>query len=359
MALSKDYAVKKITDFYSQFLPKAMQSGMGLLAESVNSFYTSVDKLGASTEQAFSQAILLATSQIAYFDNPSFSTKMPASPSIEDRIAVLPNSSTLVNYLYAKASPAERAEAVKMLDSGGIGKGNFVFGVSLSDKSKPSLTDIKNSAGLLNPGADKLSHSSLQLEGINDSQQEFLIAMYIGAFGRAPENGGLKFWANDLKGFLATGMSQPNAFLAVSNRISDAGKANGEKGTNLKDHDYASFAYTNILGRAPDQGGLKYWVDRFDNATLTRGDFLAEFLGAAQHSQTDYAFLNSRIAVSEFAALEKISGDKVARPDMYAVIAGVSDNSSAQARIDSLVNAHGVDIVGVKSQVVYDTWMGY
>jgi hypothetical protein len=115
----------------------------------------------------------------------------------------------------------------------------------------------------------------------------------------------------------------------------------------------------NILGRTPDEGGLKYWVDRFDNGTLTRGDFLATFLGAAQHSQTDYAFLNSRIAVSEFAALEKISGVNVPRPDMYAVIAGVSDNSSAQARIDSMVKTHGVDIVGVKPDVAFDTWMGY
>lgn len=359
MSLTRAAAATKITDFYNEFLPKAALSGMGLSVESINSFNSDINNHGLSVESAFTKSILIAVKQIAYFDNPGFVTKTPSSPSIEDRIAVLPSTSTLVNYLYAKASPTERAEAIKQIDSGGLAKGDFLLGLSLSSTYKAPISEIANSAKSISSTGTNLSHSSLHIDGINDSQQEFLIAMYIGAFGRSPENSGLKWWANDLKGYLDKGMSQPDAFLVVSNRIADAGKVNGEKGTSLNDHDYATFAYQNILGRAPDEGGLKYWVDRFDNGTLTRGDFLATFLGAAQHSQTDYAYLNSRIAVSEFVALEKISGLNVPRPDLAGAIAGVVDASSAQVRIDTLVKTYGVDIVGVKSEVVFDTWMGY
>lgn len=178
--------------------------------------------------------------------------------------------------------------------------------------------------------------------GVSSSQLDFLVAIYVGAFTRAPEYEGLKYWS----GYLARELkSQPNegaAFIALSKEMYNSGKNNGEGGTQLSNKEYVNFAYNNILGRDGDTGGIDYWNNELSSGNTDRGAFVSKFVSNALGNLKDGAFLEARIAVAKFAAQEKVSGPGAPGINLIEVIASVSDTSSALAAIDSINQRYGV-----------------
>ena len=176
--------------------------------------------------------------------------------------------------------------------------------------------------------------------GVSQSQLDFLVAVYVGAFTRAPEYEGLKYWG----GYLARELAQKNesdAFIALSKQMYSDGKGNGEGGTQLNDKAYVDFAYKNILGRTGDTGGVDYWNNQLSSGSIDRGSFVSKFVSDALGNPGDGEFLEARISVAKFAAQEKVSGPGSVGINLGSVIADVYDVSSALAAIEKINQRYG------------------
>ncbi|WP_425913259.1 DUF4214 domain-containing protein [Pseudomonas sp. GWSMS-1] len=190
-----------------------------------------------------------------------------------------------------------------------------------------------------------LPHSPLSFAGVSASQQDFLVALYVGAFSRAPEFDGLKFWAGALANQITYGANADVALQDIGRAMYQAGAQNGEGGTQLSTRDYVSFAYQNSLGREPDEGGFNFWVEVLESGQLQRGDFLATFLSSALDNPTgDSQFLNARITVAEYMAQEHVSGPGAPGLDagfLKSTLLAVTDEQSARKTIGDILQQYG------------------
>jgi len=93
--------------------------------------------------------------------------------------------------------------------------------------------------------------------------------LYQAAFARTPDIGGLSFWISQMdKGAALPQVSA--AFIGSAEFVS-------KYGANPSNGDFVTLLYQNVLGRAPDAGGLAFWVNQLDGGTITRPDTLIGF----------------------------------------------------------------------------------
>lgn len=354
-------AISNIESFYKSYLPTliARQPTDGY-QDAINLFNVNLDagwSVKASYDTVIAQGIILANS----FENayPSHPTPTPQQQINDIAFANSFPASEVVNYLYPKASAADKASLVASIKNGSLTVTDFASAISiLKAGSNPTVDQIKAAPEQLTPAAN-LPDSGLHFPGLSDHQLEFLTSMYIGGFSRAPEFEGLKYWSNELATDIQHGMTQSDAFLAVGHNIYQAGAQNGEAGTTLNTSDYVGFAYNNALGRAPDTAGFNYWVSDLNAGHITRGDFLTTFLTAGMNSDRDATYLSARTAVGEFAAQKHVSGIGAPGIDTKAILNGVTDIASAQTVINGIISKYGtapatqsIELVGVSSVAV-------
>ncbi|NVD97207.1 DUF4214 domain-containing protein [Massilia sp. BJB1822] len=92
--------------------------------------------------------------------------------------------------------------------------------------------------------------------------------LYRAAFDRMPDKGGLGFWIRALD----NGVS----FESVAQDFLHSPEFARLYGTQLNNHEILTKFYNNVLHRAPDAGGFKFWLDALD-AGVSRSHVLAEF----------------------------------------------------------------------------------
>ncbi|MDH3295329.1 MAG: DUF4214 domain-containing protein [Acidimicrobiia bacterium] len=104
--------------------------------------------------------------------------------------------------------------------------------------------------------------------GVSDS----ITRLYLAVFDRAPDAGGHQYWVDRY----VNGVGLP--------RIAEAFMSSEEWqrriGT-LTDTQFVTLLYNNVLGRTPDAGGQRYWLDQV-SAGLTRTDMLLWFSEGAE-----------------------------------------------------------------------------
>lgn len=123
---------------------------------------------------------------------------------------------------------------------------------------------------------ERISFSDGSLVFDLDSQHlEFTYRIYAAAYGRTPDEDGLRFWINtmdhlaevnpdlDLFGFLAMEFLGAPEFITLY-------------GSDPSDMDYVDAMYQNVLARMPDEGGYEFWVNAME-AGLNRADILVYF----------------------------------------------------------------------------------
>jgi hypothetical protein len=92
--------------------------------------------------------------------------------------------------------------------------------------------------------------------------------LYFAYFLRIPDFGGLTFWTGQLKaGVPLQNISQ--AFAQSAEFIARYGS--------LNNNDFVALVYNNVLGRAPDPGGLAFWKGQLDSGAMTRGQVMLAF----------------------------------------------------------------------------------
>ncbi|AMO21682.1 hypothetical protein GCM10027034_02130 [Ramlibacter solisilvae] len=97
-------------------------------------------------------------------------------------------------------------------------------------------------------------------------------ALYHAAFGRSGEHGGIEYWFDKLKDGLTLQQIAVGFTISPEFRTSAASSASN--------FDFVNGLYHNTFDRAPDTGGLAYWLDRLDHGA-TRADLLAAFANVA------------------------------------------------------------------------------
>ena len=83
--------------------------------------------------------------------------------------------------------------------------------------------------------------------------------LYVATFNRAPDAAGLTYWVNSV--FAIEQISQSFFDQAETQALYPEGTTTS---------DFITSIYDNLYGRAPGADGLAYWVDAFDDGTMTR-----------------------------------------------------------------------------------------
>ena len=98
--------------------------------------------------------------------------------------------------------------------------------------------------------------------------------MYLSAFGRVPDPGGQYTWDR----FLETG----TPLAAIAADFIGSAEFTARYGSSVSDSNFVTLLYQNVLGRAPDPGGLTTWLGVLAGGT-PRAQVLVDFSESAEH----------------------------------------------------------------------------
>lgn len=120
----------------------------------------------------------------------------------------------------------------------------------------PTLAERNRWVTQLETGTDRGS-IAIELAHTREWARQVVTDLYLDILDRAPDRDGLEFWAGRLVGGART--AQLGADLYGSKEyFTRSGGTNGS---------YVDAVYENLLGRAPDDAGRAYWVDRLDGGS--------------------------------------------------------------------------------------------
>ncbi len=339
MSKSRDDAVSQIEYFFRTYLAPYYQDeehtrriallNIELLDERIVRGQTPLEALSGMAHTLIAQ--LGVEAKIPTITGAIGSVSFSSYPFAE-----LVAPSNLVDLLHPTASAATKAALVDAIQQGHISNTDFVgsmLDVGRTDKA-PSADRLIEAIYAAGKGTPPLPDLDLAFPGLTDTQTEFLIGLYVAAFNRAPEHGGLKHWAGDLAKLLGAGVSEADAVKQLAKSLYFSGTQSGEQGTALSAAAYVAFVYKTVLGRDGDAGGIQHWSDEL-SAGADRSHFVAVFLTSALQAAGDGDYLKARIAVAEHAAQAHVSGPNTTI-DLAALLAGISDASDAYLAIRAL-----------------------
>lgn len=247
------------------------------------------------------------------------------------------NAGDLVRLVYPAYNLHEREAIIKAIENQSITNKDFFKAYLMVGQTElaPATATLLKTIEDAELASIHLPPHSLQFEGLHTAHTDFLIAIYIGTFNRAPEYDALSYWAQQLASFLATGMTEADALKAITRDIYWAGSQHGEAGTDLDDHAYIEFLYTNVLGRDSDLGGATYWQQALASGALARDELLTAFLTSALEAAGDGGYLTARIAVAAHATQVTLSNPATSL-DLVQVLDGISNSVQAASSIAHL-----------------------
>lgn len=207
-----------------------------------------------------------------------------------------------------------------------------------------------------------------------DPVMDKITELYIAYFNRAPEHGGLEGWSNNHHSLVASGLTDKQAYVNISNSFWEP--ASGEYGSitgyskTMSNQSFVEKVYANVLGRpdAPqtDAAGISGWVNALDSGAISsRGDFIISLIDGA-YSYIDAfptdpvsiyvdALLHNRIEVGRFFGQSEYSGALQGANAVNLGVAVLKGVDATQASVDA-VKAHIVagDIQLLAVPTAYD-----
>lgn len=359
MALTDLQARAAITKFFSDHLSYEGSPTL-YIKQYVNEF-----EYGRTVDYAFNEAFEPMLMRSLAYGNALPGSYTPLRGEALKAAFNNASSTDLLNYIYPTADAATKQALTAQLTSGVLKGIDLVTAMAILTpvNAAPSADAVKNIGTLIGSGtfpspsqvSDAISGikvpttpvdvvyptATLHLDGISDANANVLTALYIGAFGRAPEFGGLVFWANQLATMLKSGLTDQQAYKALGLSFYKDGLTNGEGGASLSTEAFVKYAYNNSLGREPDSAGLAFWKTQIETGAVQRSDFLASFLSDALKTAVDGAYLQAKVAVAKFAAQEHVSGSKSPGVDLKNILSTVKDETTAKAAISAIETTYG------------------
>lgn len=305
--------------------------GMGLTSTSVNGTLTGFsDNYNDGSQVSMSGASLAVTGATViderlfadasnFSGNDVISITLPnvvatpwtvASGSGDDTVTIRGGGAAL------SVSGGSGNDTVTLLDNGhAVDGGDGVDTVVLA-AARSTFSITKNGGAYVLSAAGQASDVLQHVETLkfNDATvsveyNDVVQTLYFAYFGRAADAGGLANFQQQL-----ASLNAPHDFAAVSEAynnnagiralIDSFGSSDESKA--LYSGDTTSFVtsiYKNIFSRAPDTGGLNFWVDAIDHYGLTKANAsLSIMAGALSNSSTqgklDAAVVNNRVTIA-------------------------------------------------------------
>ncbi len=209
---------------------------------------------------------------------------------------------------------------------------NYVWDAQ-SQKSNLTGFIVTNTAKAINTvqinQVEKIQFSDFTLDttmltktaALAHSQIVSLTQLYIASFNRAPDSVGLYYWGSRL----SDGMSLQD----IANSFFVQPETIAAYPTTMATSDFVTRVYNNVLSRAPDSDGLKYWVSELTTGRISKDSFLLAIINGAQASTgsaIDRQTLSNKEAVGEhYAIFDGLNNSTNWAKD---VMSGVSDLAS-------------------------------
>ena len=99
--------------------------------------------------------------------------------------------------------------------------------------------------------------------------------LYQAALGRSPDEGGLTFWTASIKA--------GTPLVTLADAFVSSAEFTGRFGSGLASADYVTRLYLNVLGRAPDAGGLAFFTGDLDSGKASRAQTLVAISESAEN----------------------------------------------------------------------------
>ena len=154
--------------------------------------------------------------------------------------------------------------------------------------------------------------------GLDAATLDSLIEMYIAYFNRAPDAVGLAFWSTAH----ASGLSLEE----IAEGFADQPETRALYPEDSRSITFVHDVYQNVLGRAPDMEGLRFWSHVLDEGMVSPGGFILELLRGAKADPpagASQAFVDRQMADRQYLDLKTDLGA------LYAVHGGMSDTGNA------------------------------
>ena len=101
--------------------------------------------------------------------------------------------------------------------------------------------------------------------------QQSIIGLYIAYYNRAPDQNGFDYWNNQ------AALNQNATLLSISEKFMAHEQFLEEYPSSYSNTQFITKIYNNILNRAPDSGGLEWWVTKLNNG-LAKPEFIVTFV---------------------------------------------------------------------------------
>jgi hypothetical protein len=116
------------------------------------------------------------------------------------------------------------------------------------------------------------------------STKENVTKLYIATFNRAPDSTGLNYWVN-------CGLSLEDIAVSFFGQTETKTLYPDE----FSNEDFVVTIYDNLFSRAPDSGGMDFWIGELESGRVSRSVFILAVLNGA--SGDDAKFLNNKTVV--------------------------------------------------------------
>ena len=189
-------------------------------------------------------------------------------------------------------------------------------------------------------GIERLDFSDAHLGLDVDANAGQIYRLYKAAFARSPDLGGLGGWI--------AGMDNGSVSLeqAASGFIASA-EFQSLYGASPSNTEFITSLYLNVMGRAPDAGGLGYWVNQLATNLQSRAQVLVAFSESGENKARTAELVAKGIAYADAA---QAAGP--ARGQLFSGTSGMdtligsvgADTLSGGAGDDRLIGGLGIDI---------------
>ena len=189
-------------------------------------------------------------------------------------------------------------------------------------------------------GIERLDFSDAHLGLDVDANAGQIYRLYKAAFARSPDLGGLGGWI--------AGMDNGSVSLeqAASGFIASA-EFQSLYGANPSNTQFITSLYLNVMGRAPDAGGLGYWVNQLASNLQSRAQVLVAFSESPENKTKTAALVANGIVYADAAQAAGPARGQLFNGTgaMDTLIGSVgADTLSGGAGDDRLIGGLGIDI---------------
>jgi hypothetical protein len=197
--------------------------------------------------------------------------------------------------------------------------------ITVEDRSGHDGTDTLTNIQHLEFQGSRLDTTPLtKAATLPQDQMGSLTELYVAYFNRAPDALGLDYWASRM----VDGMSL--AQIAKSFFAQPEASASFPTGTTAEA--FVTKVYQNVLGRAPDQAGLAYWVNDLNKGNVTPDVLVLAVINGAKSATggaADAQYLANKEAVGVHFALDKGLTDGAWGTQVMAHVDGTADSVAA------------------------------